>query len=113
MRINDKNRNILRWIFLVGVMVYLIASATPYEGVAGKGALRNVIFWSLNGALLLIVAINMIFSIYAAIKKADKKNAGNALCSIAIALILLLFVMDLYNHTVFYTIKQYLIAFVQ
>lgn len=107
--INNKNRNILRWIFLIGITIYLIASAAPYEGVIERSTMRNIIFWSLNGILLLVVAVNMILSIYAVIKKVDRKNIGNALCSIVIAILLLLFVMDIYNHNVFYTIQQSII----
>lgn len=107
--INNKNRNILRWVFLIGITIYLIASAAPHEGVIERSSMRNIIFWSLNGILLLVVAVNMILSIYAAIKKVDRKNLGNALCSIVIAILLLLFVMDIYNHNLFYSIQQSII----
>lgn len=107
--INDRNRKILRWIFLIGITIYLIASATPYEGVVERSTARNVLFWLLNGLLLLIVGINLVLSIYAAIKKSDRQNVGNALCSIVVAVLLLLFVLDIYNHNVFYAIKQAII----
>lgn len=107
--INDKNRNILRWVFLIGITIYLIVSATPYENVVERSTTRNVIFWLLNGILLLVVVINMILSIYAAIRNTNKKNVGNALCSIIVSVLLSLFVMDIYNHNVFYTIKGYIL----
>ena len=107
--INDRTRNILRWTLLIGITTYLIVSATPGEDIMERSTIMNVIFWILNGTLMLIVTINMILSIYAAIRRADKKNISNALCSIVLALLLLLFVMDIYNHNVFYTIKHTLI----
>lgn len=107
--ITDKNRNILRWIFLLGITIYLILSATPYNEIVERSPIRNIIFWSLNGIILLIVAVNMFLSIYAAIKSTNKKNVSNALCSVFIAILLLLFVLDIYNHNVFYTIQQYIV----
>lgn len=107
--INDKNRNVFRWTFLIGITIYLIVSATPYEGVVERSTIRNFIFWTLNGILLLFVAVNMILSVFSAIRRFDRKNIGNALCSIVIAVLLLLFVMDIYNHNVFYSLQQTII----
>ncbi|MCM1368783.1 MAG: hypothetical protein NC204_00235 [Candidatus Amulumruptor caecigallinarius] len=87
-----------------------MASASPHNDVVERSTIGNAIFWILNGILLLIVAINMILSIYAAIKTTDKKIVLDAICSITSAILLSLFVMDIYNHNVFYTIKQYMLS---
>lgn len=108
--VTDKNRNLLRWILVIGIIVYLTTSATPPEAVIERSTIRNVVFWSFNGLLLLFFSAIMAISICEAFRNSNRKSIGNALQSIVIVALLLLFVMDIYNHTVFYTIKQYIVS---
>ncbi len=108
--VTDKNRNLLRWILVIGIIVYLTMSATPPEAVIERSTIRNAVFWSFNGLLLLFFSAIMAISICEAFRNFNRKSIGNALQSIVIVALLLLFVMDIYNHTVFYTIKQYIVS---
>lgn len=108
--ITDKNRDLLRWTLLIGITVYLTVTATPPEAVIERSIIWNVLFWSFNGLLLLFMSVIMVVSIYEAFRNANRKSIGNALCSIAIVALCILFVTDIYNHTVFYNIKQYIIS---
>lgn len=109
--INEKNRTVLRWIILLGITTYLIISAAPHVGPVERSRLWNIIFWSVNGLFLLFITINMIGSIYAAIRIRTKEYFGNAVCSIVIAVILVLYVMDMYTNNVFYSIKHAIVNF--
>ncbi len=108
--VTDKNRNLLRWILVIGIIVYLTMSATPPEAVIERSTTRNVVFWSFNGLLLLFFSAIMAISVCEAFRNSNRKSIGNALQSIVIVAISFLFVMDIYNHTVFYTIKQYIVS---
>jgi len=108
--ITGKNRDVIRWGFLIAITVYLTATATPPDVTVVHSTPAKVIYWSLNGLLLLVMLVTVVLNIINAIRENTRKDIGNALCSIAVVVLCFLFVMDMYNHTVFYSLKQFLIS---
>lgn len=104
---NENRRSALRWILLIAITIYLTVSATPPKGHVEWSTLRTVFFWIVNGLLLVFLAVSACLSWLNAVKTRTPRSIGEALCSLLVIVLCLLFVLDIYNHSVFYTIKQF------
>lgn len=106
--LTEKNRDILRWIFLLAITIYLTATAMPPESLVERSMIRNVIFWIFNGMLILFLSVCLIINIIETVKRPDKKTIGDTVCCVLAVALGILFVSDCYNHTTFYSIRQFI-----